>query len=765
MLECHCLTHRTGLDMRGPIILACCMALDMGGVSVAAEPAGVPGGGSGQSDHWAFQPIRKPPIPATRFTERIRNPIDSFVFGRLDSKGLAPRPAADRLTLHRRVSLDLLGLPPSPAEQRRFARDTRPGAWERLVGRLLVRPEFGERWARHWLDVARYGESNGYERDGSKPNAWRFRDYVIAAFNDDLPFDRFLSEQLAGDEVEGSDARSQIATTFLRLGTWDDEPADPFADRFDQLDDVLATTASAFLGLTLRCARCHDHKFEPLSQKDYYGILSVFTPLKRPEKIKSATHREEFDREVGTPAELAAFREGVKKCDQTLDRLKKQQATLLSRVRTRVLKAAAAGDDPKISGEIARAVLADAKTLNDQQKDLVKKNAKKVEQHVSASFSESERDERSRLATEITAVAAARPSQPARAYIWYEDSPKTDQTRLFERGDPYQPKGVVNPDVPAVLRSGPLPAPKPLKTSTGRRLWLAQWMTSRSNPLVARVFVNRVWQHLLGEGLVTTESDFGEMGDVPFHQDLLDWLAADLIDSGWKIKRLLKQIVTSGVYRMDSRAEAQSAKADPQERLLWRFRQRRLDAEAFRDSVLAVTDQLNRTMRGPSVYPTLPGAVLAGQSRPGSGWGKAVAQSEGRRSVYIFSKRSLAVPELALLDAPNSADSCSQRAVSTTGPQALTFLNGAFMTSRAAAFASRLVTEAGPRRQDQIELAFRLSMCRRPSADEMQLSLAFLSDQAKLPTKGKQPDSDPAGRALKALCLVLLNTNEFAYTR
>ncbi len=765
MLECHRLTCRNGLDMRGPIILACCMALGMRGVSLAEESAGVPGDGSGQSDHWAFQPIQKPPIPATRFTERIRNPIDSFVFGRLDSEGLVPRPTADQLTLHRRVSLDLLGLPPSPAEQRRFAQDTRPGAWERLVARLLVRPEFGERWARHWLDVARYGESNGYERDGSKPNAWRFRDYVIAAFNDDLPFDRFLAEQLAGDEVEGSDARSQIATTFLRLGTWDDEPADPFADRFDQLDDILATTASAFLGITLRCARCHDHKFEPLSQEDYYGILAVFTPLKRPEKIKSATHREEFDREVGTPAELAAYRAGVKKCDQTLDQLKNQQATLISRVRARVLKAAAGGDDPKISSEIARAFLADAKTLNDQQKDLVKKNAKKVEQHVSESYSESERDERLRLAAEIAAVAATRPAQPTRAYIWYEDTPKAGQTRLFERGDPYQPKRVVSPNVPAVLRSGTLPAPKPLKTSTGRRLWLARWMTSRANPLVARVFVNRVWQHLLGEGLVTTESNFGEMGDVPFHQDLLDWLAADLVDSGWKIKRLLQQIVTSAVYRMDSRTEVQSAMADPQERLLWRFRQRRLDAEAFRDSVLAVTGQLNRTMRGPSVYPTLPGAVLAGQSRPGSGWGKAVAQSEGRRSVYIFSKRSLAVPELALLDAPNSADSCSQRAVSTTGPQALTFLNGAFMTSRAAAFAKRLVAEAGPRRQDQVELAFRLAMCRRPSADEIQLSIAFLSGQAKLPTRGKQPDSDPARRALKALCLVLLNTNEFAYTR
>ena len=214
----------------------------------------------GQSDHWAFQAITRPRLPGTRFSDRVRTPIDAFVFGRLEQEGLAPRPASDRGTLHRRLSLDLLGIPPTPAQQRRFALDNAAGAWGQLVERLLARPEFGERWARHWLDVARYGESNGYERDGTKPNAWRFRDYVIDAFNHDLPFDRFLTEQLAGDEISKSNARTQIATTFLRLGTWDDEPADPFADRYDQLDDVLATTASAFLGLTLRCARCHDHK-------------------------------------------------------------------------------------------------------------------------------------------------------------------------------------------------------------------------------------------------------------------------------------------------------------------------------------------------------------------------------------------------------------------------------------------------------------------------------------------------------------------------
>ena len=719
----------------------------------------------GQSDLWSFQAITRPRLPGTRFSDRVRTPIDAFVFGRLEQEGLAPRPASDRGTLHRRLSLDLLGIPPTPAQQRRFALDNAAGAWERLVERLLARPEFGERWARHWLDVARYGESNGYERDGTKPNAWRFRDYVIDAFNHDLPFDRFLTEQLAGDEISESNARTQIATTFLRLGTWDDEPADPFADRYDQLDDVLATTASAFLGLTLRCARCHDHKLEPLSQQDYYGILAVFTPLKRPEKIKSATHREEFDREVGSASELAAYRDANKRTDEQLTHLNSQLSQLLDPVRKTVLDASALGKDKDLPADFAQAFRTAADKRNDPQKKLVKKHTKAFERRMSESLSDAQREQRTGWVADILRVTASRPSKPPRAYIWYEDTAKAATTNLFERGDPYQPKLEVQPGVPVVLRGQPIAAPQTLEKSTGRRLWLSRWMTSRSNPLVARVFVNRVWQHLLGEGLVTSESDFGEMGDVPVHQELLDWLAADLVESGWQTKRLVKQIVNSAVYRMDSRHSAAAAKADSQERWLWRFRQRRIDAEAFRDSVLAISGRLNQTMGGASVYPLLPQSVLAGQSRPGSGWGKSLAQSEGRRSVYIFSKRSLAVPELALLDAPNSADSCSQRAVSTTGPQALTFLNGSFMTAAAAGLASRLQSEAGSEPAAQVQLAFRLTLCRSPGDEELKFSTAFLQAQAQLPSGEKNRSDDPARRALEAFCLVLLNTNEFAYTR
>ncbi|MDP7277588.1 MAG: DUF1549 and DUF1553 domain-containing protein [Planctomycetaceae bacterium] len=736
-------------------------------VLAATLYAGTPviGGEEPGSEHWAFQPVIQPEIPRTRYQVLVRSPVDAFIFHRLEKRGLSARPSAGKEILHRRLSLDLLGLPPTLEQQDHFANDTAPGAWERLVDRLLARPEYGERWARHWLDVARYAESNGYERDATKPNAWRFRDYVIAALNSDLPFDRFLTEQLAGDEISESDARTQIATTFLRLGTWDDEPADPTADRYDQLDDVLGTTSTAFLGLTIHCARCHDHKFEPLSQKDYYGLLAAFTPMKRPETIKSATHREEHDRMVGSRKELESYRSSVRLIAMATATAKTKDAALTTRVRRRVLEKAALGNEKTVPAGVARAFLREPSKQTAADKSLIKSHQKAVQQLVSSSLTPQEQAERSARQDHLKQLNATRPPEPPRAYIWYEDSPKAPETRVFKRGDPYSPLEAVGPTLPVVLHNTGQGAPQPTRFTSGRRIWLARWMTNRSNPLVARVFVNRVWQHHFGEGLVTTESDFGEMGDVPVQQDLLDWLAADLVEHGWQIKRLHRRILYSAAYRMDSADDEQSARVDPQERLLWRWRHRRIDAEAFRDSVLAISGKLNRTMRGPSVFPQLPQSVLAGQSRPGSGWGKAASGTAGRRSIYIFSKRSLAVPELALLDAPNSANSCAQRTVSTTGPQALTFLNGRFTNNHAAAFAERLTKQAGSQPRQQTILAFRLALCREATPAELDMSLKFLAEQARLPVVPKAPDADPARRALAALCLVLFNTNEFAYTR
>jgi hypothetical protein len=592
-------------------------------------------------EHWAFRPVRRPAVPAVRDRAWVRTPIDAFVLARLEKAGLRPAAPADRRTLLRRVYLDLIGLPPTPEEQRAFFADASPDAFARVVDDLLARPQYGERWGRHWLDVARYAETNGYERDGAKPSAWRFRDYVIDSFNRDKPYDRFVTEQVAGDEIEGSNAETLIATTFLRLGTWDDEPADPKIDRYDQLDDVLGTTATAFLALTLRCARCHDHKFEPFPQTDYYKMLAVFEPLKRPQD-----GRKDLDVPVGG-------RDGL---------------------------------------------------------------------------------------LPIWPLSQGGP----RAYIWREES-KPPATHVFRRGDPYKPREEVGPGIPVVLGKQPEP-PQPTPRTSGRRLWLARWLTSADNTLTARVMVNRVWQWHFGRGLVPTANDFGTAGESPTHPELLDWLATQLVADGWRLKPLHRMIVLSSAYQMSALTSPEVVTTDPKNALLGRWRQRRLEAEAVRDAMLAVSGQLNPQQGGPSMYPTLARAVLEGQSRPGEGWGKSDERQRDRRSVYIYVKRVLAVPELDLLDAPDSTSSCEARPVSTTAPQALTFLNGAFANEQARHFADRLRREAGDDPTAQVRRAFELALCRPPRDEEVKVSVEFLR---------RQP--------LQALCLVVLNLNEFVY--
>ena len=715
--------------------------------------------------HWAFQPVRRPAVPAVRSTDWLSTPIDAFVLGKLEANGLKPAVPADKRTLLRRVFMDLIGLPPTPAEQQAFLQDQSPDAFARVIDNLLNRPQYGERWARHWLDVVRYAESNGYERDDTKPHAWRYRDYVIDALNKDKPYDRFLIEQLAGDEIEGSNAETQIATTFMRLGTWDDEPAEFIQDRYEQLDDVLGTTATAFLGVTLRCARCHDHKFEPFTLRDYYRTLAVFEPLKRPQDIVSVTHRKEHDRMVGTEAELLAYREATEKVETELDRLNAKLRELEAKIHDR-LAASSKNSEPNLSPETLAAFKQLSEKRSDKQKQLVEKFAKQYEEAIGKAASEQQRDQRTKLVKQVAVVETTRPAELPRAYIWFEDTPEAPKTHIFKRGEPTKTGDEVEPGIPSVLVKRHLASAKPLTQSTGRRIWFARWMASRDNPLTARVMINRLWQHHFGQGLVTTENDFGTAGEFPTHPKLLDWLADEFMSNGWRIKQMHRLILTSSVYQMSARFDATAAEVDPQNHTFWRWRQRRLDAEVIRDSVLQVSGRLNLQMHGPSVYPTLPGVVLAGQTRPGAGWGKSEPVQQARRSVYIFVKRSLAVPELDLLDAPKSEDSCEQRLVSTTGPQALTFLNGEFMQRQAASFAERLRQEAGDEAKSQVRRALELALCRRPHDGELRASVQFLVQQKlQIAADGEKDQSAAQQKALAAFCLVLLNTNEFVYTR
>jgi hypothetical protein len=753
--------------MRARLLITClATAALLGGM--ARLPANQPAkrqAADSDDKRWAFQPVKRPAVPMVRDRDWVRTPVDAFILAKLEQKGIKPAPAADRRTLLRRVYLDLIGLPPSPDEQHAFLADKRPDAYDRVVEDLLARPQYGERWARHWLDVARYAESNGYERDGAKPNAWRYRDYVIDAFNKDKPYNRFLTEQLAGDEMDGANAETQIATTFLRLGTWDDEPAEPVVDRYDQLDDVLGTTATAFMGVTLRCARCHDHKFDPFPQVDYYRMLSVFEPLKRPQR-----DRADLDRPVGNPAEVEVYQKAQAKIDAEVQAVQKQLAALNTAVRERIL-AGSEGKGTSLPPDAVAAFRAEPAKRTNPQKDLVKKYAELLAKEINKAATAEERGQRERLEKQIAGLNASRPGSLPRAYIWEEPSPKPPVTRVLLRGDPSRPKKAVSPGVPSVLADKQPEPPKPTAKTTGRRLWLARWLTSRDNPLVARVMVNRIWQHHFGRGIVGTPNDFGSMGEPPTHPELLDWLAAEFVARGWSVKAMHRLIVLSNTYQMANAFQAHAAKIDPKNALLWRWPQTRLQAEAVRDSMLAVSGQLNSQRGGPSVYPKLPKAVLAGQSRPGEGWGKSPPEQVNRRSIYIFVKRSLAVPELDLLDAPDTTSSCEQRPVSTTAPQALTFLNGEFANEQARHFAARLEREAGTDPKAQVARAYVLALCRPPTANELQASVEFLekqqrqieADTKQLSGARRPPEGNARRKALEAFCLVVLNTNEFVY--
>jgi hypothetical protein len=631
------------------------------------------------SHHWAFRPVKRPALPAGTGSPSPPGsgrlgPIDAFLQARIEKQGVPLAPQAAPQALLRRLSLALTGLPPTLEDQEAFARDTRPGAYERLVDRLLASPRFGERWGRHWLDVARYADSNGYERDGDKPGAWKYRDWVIRALNDDLPYHRFVMDQLAGDESPWADRASVAATTFLRLGPWDDEPADPANDRFDQLDDIVSTTTEAFLGLTLSCARCHDHKFEPLTQVDYYRVLAVFAPLVRPQN-----GRAELDR----PALPLARRAEHAILEYKLAELKRSSKL----------------SDPS-SARVYR------KEVEELQKKL-----------------------------------AAIP----RAYVFDEKVPPP-ATHLLRRGRAALKGPEVQPGVPAVLAAAQPTFPAATPTSTQRRLTFARWIASPDNPLTARVIVNRLWHYHFGRGIVATPGDLGLRGERPTHPELLDWLASELIASGWSLKHIHRLIVTSAAYRRSSQGNDTQRRADPDNLFLARFPFRRLEVEAIRDSILATSGKLDSRMYGPGVRPPIPRAALQGHPDAATVWKGVTEDEAARRTIYVHVKRSITLPLLEALDLCDTARSAPRRSVTTVAPQALMLYNGSLVTTQARALAERLEREAGPSVEAQVDRAFRLLFARLPGKEEKAAVVAHVS-----------------AHGLAQACRVLYNLNELVY--
>ena len=752
---------------------------------------------SSKAEHWAYRAPQRPAIPNVRDAAWVRTPVDAFVLQKLGEKGIRPSAPADKITLLRRAYLVLIGLLPTPDEVKAFLADKSPDAIDRVIEQLLVRPQYGERMARRWLDVARYAETNGYEEDLAKPNAWRYRDYVIDSFNQNKPFDRFLTEQIAGDEVEGSNAETQIGTTFLRLGTWDNEPADELLDRYDQLNDVIDGVASGFLGITIKCARCHDHKFEPFMQKDYYKLLATFEPLKRNVKGDSGNALD-LDVRVGSEAELAAYDEAMKKVDAELEPYTRGRSGmaggglvqnlkrgLLLRLLSKTDEAERlAGILKPFETLLAFRAAGTGRRQSKEQKELAAAFEKELEQRLLRFAEPDEAAEFEGWKRKIAELEASRPKEPQRAYIWqeFENPPPTHvfhrgapsgkilaMTGEIERGEGGSEVEEVEAGVPAVLGALPPAEPWPAdRPTSGRRLRLARWMTQPDNPLVARVFVNRLWQWTFGEGLVSSANDFGVMGQRPNNQQLLDFLATEFVRSGWNIKELQRLIVGSNTFALSTAWDDQAGKADADGTLYWRWKAWRLDAEAVRDSTLQVSGLLNLEMHGPSIYPVVPDAVKA--VSPGQSlrlWIESSAEQANRRGVYIFQKRGLRVPELDLMDLPDSAQSCEGRRVSTTGPQALMSLNSDFYWERAGHLAARLEQEAGQDSGAQVRRAFELALNRAPNSDEVDHALSFLSQQARqieadAKTAGK-PVENARSLALRDFCLVLLNSNEFFY--
>jgi hypothetical protein len=725
---------------------------------------------AGARDTWAFQlPVQVALPTASPF----EHPIDRFLEQTRREQGLSVAPRADRRTLIRRASLDLIGLPPTPEETADFLADTRPDAWERLIERLLASPHYGERWGRHWLDVARYADSDGFEQDYDRPNAWRYRDYVISAFNNDKPFDRFIEEQIAGDEIDWATDETRIATGFLRAG-----PRVHFREkdnperRYDYLDEIIATLGRGVLGLTVQCARCHNHKFDPILQADYYRMAtSLFGYV-------------ETEYPLLPPVEGAAYLATMADIDEQQRALREQVAVIEEPYRERLQMERLARDFPP---EVLLAVQKPEGERTPGEQLLAEQvlslgvNGGRVVQELTAE----DRDRRRVLVDRITEVGRQRPERPPMAdivtdgdYRFTPDGPgdeiigcpacrippdepgsylhqgpgryEAPTSRFLMGGDPFNPGPVMSPGFVKVATYGdpPIQISRPDGRTSGRRLALAEWMTSEGNPLTARVFVNRIWYHHFGRGIVSTLDNFGVVGDPPTHPELLDWLAVEFASNGWSVKDMHRLMMTSEAYQMASAFEdAASAENDPDNISLWRFRIRRLEAEILRDAIMASSGGIDLTVGGPPVFPYVPEEILAGQAH-----GRWDNQPDGpavwRRSVYVYGRRSLVFPFFETFDLPDQGVTTASRLVSTVAPQALTLLNNPFVLGQAQLFAERLEREAPNDVAGQVDLAYRIALARPPTEREAAIGLQLVTE-----------------RSLVDLTHVIFNLNEFLYVR
>jgi len=692
---------------------------------IAGFPAGVtattpvPEGATktrARSEHWSLQPLKAPAVPGKN---KHSNPIDAFIMARLATNGLALSPPADRATLIRRLSFDLIGLPPSPQQVDEFVRSKSPRAYEELVERLLGSPRYGERWGRHWLDVARYTESQGFEYDRLRTNAWHYRDYVIKSFNDDKPYDRFVQEQIAGDVLKPVTSDGIVAASLLVCGPWDQagnsqaNATQKAITREDELEDMLGVVGQSFLGLTINCARCHAHKFDPISHEEYYRVKAVFEGVKHGEAL------------IVIPAELKARNE-------RLAALTKELTDAQQEVLRIEAESWAALYDRALSAEEVPESFREAGFYIPQNEVLA---------NLSPEQSAARDGALVRVRRFREGVNAVKPKPVS--YVGTRVQP--NPTRRFKRGDVTSPDEIVKPGaLSAIFELSPdfgLAADAP---EGERRLKFAQWVADPRNPLPARVMANRIWHYHFGQGLVATPNDFGVSGARPSHPELLDWLACQFIESGWSVKALHRLIVNSAAYQQQSRFNAKAAVLDADNQLLWRYSPHRLEAEALRDAMLAVSGQINLQMGGPSFRPFTVSSFNSDFYQPTD----LLGPEFNRRTIYRMNVNSGKEPLLDSFDCPDPSVKTPRRGVTTTPLQALALMNNSFVQRQASRLAERALKEAINNLPTAVQSAYRLALGRAPTRAESRRGVIAAKE-----------------RGLSSVCWAVLNSTEFIYVK
>ncbi len=731
--------------------------------------------------YWFFRSPVTPGIPKVSGNGWAFNPIDNFILAGLNDRGLAPSPDADRRTLLRRVTFDLTGLPPTPEEIDAFLADRSPQAWEKVVDRLLASSRYGERWAQHWLDVVRFGETNGFELDQDRDQAWRYRDYVVRSLNDDKPYDSFLREQIAGDEIDPESFEMRVATGFLRAGPQHIVAGnqDPAVNRQEWLTEVMFGVGNGIMGLTVGCARCHDHKFDPILQADFYRLQSFFAGS------------DNLDFQQVTSEQEAAFKAAQAAHEQKLKPIKEQIAAIERPYRERLK----AEKQSRLEPAYAQALTKPA----EQRSELEKQTAKDAQRMLNISWEElvasltpEDRQRRAALRQQMHRLNLFTPTPLPRALAVSDKIWPVPTMHILKAGDTSRPAAEVRPGFLTALLSPTAswdaaitPVEKGGFKATGRKLTLATWLTSPDNPLTARVMVNRLWHYHFGRGIVATPNDFGRNGQPPTHPQLLDWLATEFVRSGWSIKQMHRLMLLSHTYRQSSAVNPASVAIDPENKLLWRMNRLRLDAEALRDSTLAVAGNLTEELGGPSIRVPLEPEVydtIFTEAEPDNLWPvHPDPRQHYRRSLYLIRKRNVRLPMFVAFDSPDMMSSCGARSVSVHALQSLTLINSAFMLDQSRLLAARLLREAGGNQARAIDRLYRLTVGRPPRPGEARLAASFIASQSLIVAerlrKGEPvatlPASTPSSSDISPataaawvdLCLATMNLNEFIYLR